>query len=104
MNNESLMIDAHKDGRRLATLVDFTRSDLDNYALCHFDTADERVALIAGFLAEKRRICPEWFEGAPGTESWARRHASQDRHYTAIERDGVWFVWDNVSDHRVEVR
>ena len=100
MNNESLMIDAHKDGRRLATLSDFTRSDLDNYALAHFDTADERVALIAGFLAEKRRIDPSWF--AIGSEAWARHHASQDRHYTAIERDGVWFVWDSVSDHRVE--
>jgi hypothetical protein len=55
------MVAAHKDGRRLACLVDFTRNDLDNYALEHFATADERVALIAGFLAEKRRICPEWF-------------------------------------------
>ena len=67
------MVDAHKDGRRLACLVEFTRGDLDSYALRHFDTADERVALIAGFLAEKRvaliagflaekrRLCPEWF-------------------------------------------
>jgi hypothetical protein len=59
------MIDAHKDGRRLACLSEFTRSDLDNYALQCFDTADERVALIAGFLAEKRRICPEWFAVTP---------------------------------------
>jgi hypothetical protein len=62
------MVDAHKDGRRLACLVEFTRSDLDNYALRHFDTADERVALIAGFLAEKRRICPEWFAPCPHSD------------------------------------
>ncbi len=55
------MVDAHKDGRRLACHPSVTRSDVDNYALRHFDTADERVAFIAGFLAEKRRICPEWF-------------------------------------------
>jgi hypothetical protein len=61
MHDTDAMVMAHKDGRRLACLVDFTRSDLDNYALRHFDTADERVALIAGFLQEKRRICPEWF-------------------------------------------
>jgi hypothetical protein len=60
-HDQKAMIDAHKDGCRLACLVDFTRNDLDNYALNHFETADERVALIAGFLAEKRRICPEWF-------------------------------------------
>ena len=58
------MIDAHKDGRRLACLLHFKRSALDTYALQHFDTADERIALIAGFLAEKRRICPEWFAPA----------------------------------------
>ena len=73
MNNESLMIDAHKDGRRLACLSDFTRNDLDNYALAHFDTADERVALIAGFLAEKRRICPEWFAPAEPLDGWSIR-------------------------------
>lgn len=60
-HDQTAMIDAHKDGQRLAMLPDFTRSDLDDYALAHFDTADERVALIAGFLAEKRRVCPEWF-------------------------------------------
>lgn len=60
-HNTDAMVMAHKDGRRLACLIDFTRNDLDNYALAHFETADERVALIAGFLAEKRRICPEWF-------------------------------------------
>lgn len=100
MTTEQTLIDAQKDGRRLACHPDFTRSDLDTYALRHFNTADERIALITAFLTEKRRICPEWF--AIGSEEWARHHASQDRHYTAIERDGVWFVWDSVSDHRVE--
>ena len=71
MPNETAMIEAHKDGRRLACLIDFTRSDLDSYALQHFETADERVALIAGFLGEKSRICPEWFAPEARLDGWS---------------------------------
>lgn len=70
---QSQMIDAHKDGLRLARHPDFTRSDLDTYALEHFNTADERIALIAGFLAEKRRICPEWFAPTEPLDGWSIR-------------------------------
>jgi hypothetical protein len=36
------------------------------------------------------------------SEQWARAHALHDRHYVARERNGYWYVWDCVSDHRVE--
>lgn len=37
------------------------------------------------------------------TEAEARELAKGDRHYVARQgRDGLWYVWDCVSDHRVE--
>ena len=49
------MIDAHKNGRRAAR-CGVTRTEIDNQAMAIYDTAEEREALIAGYLGELKRI------------------------------------------------
>ena len=79
-----------------------TRKDVAMLKPLHHCSNAELTAIIQNNDPDRGRALTEMGTRC-ASEYIARERAKDDRHYVAREgRDGRWYVWDCVSDHRVE--